>query len=78
VRFLAVSQGFPLRAPSDSRRSRRLQVEGARALNLWASPTIEIDRGHAYVVASATEPYPILKRLVEAIASFGGEIGPCG
>ncbi|HEV8394333.1 MAG TPA: Smr/MutS family protein [Vicinamibacterales bacterium] len=78
VRFLAVSPGFPLRAPSELEAILDgLQIEG-RALEplglLGLADYLESIEATRRVVASATEPYPILKRLVEAIASFGGEI----
>jgi DNA mismatch repair protein MutS2 len=78
VRFLAVSPGFPLRAPSELEAILEgLQVEG-RALEplnlLGLADYVESIEATRRVIASATEPYPILKRLVEAIASFGGEI----
>jgi DNA mismatch repair protein MutS2 len=79
VRFLAVSPGFPLRAPAELEAILDgLQVEG-RALEplnlLGLADYLESIEATRRVIGSATEPYPILKRLVEAIASFGGEIG---
>ncbi len=78
VRFLALAQGFPLRAPSELDTILvGLQVEGRalEPLNLLglASYLESIDATRRAIV-STTEPYPILKRLVEAIASFGAEI----
>jgi DNA mismatch repair protein MutS2 len=78
VRFLTVSHGFPLRAPSELESILAgLQVEG-RALEplslLGLADYLESIEATRRVIASATEAYPILKRLVEAIASFGGEI----
>ena len=74
VRFLAMSPGFPLRAPSELETILDgLQVEG-RALEplnlLGLADYLESIEPRAASIASATEPYPILKRLVEAIASF--------
>ena len=78
VRFLVASSGFPLRAPSELEAILvGLQVEG-RALEplnlLGLADYLESIEATRRVIASATEPYPILKRLVGAIASFGGEI----
>jgi DNA mismatch repair protein MutS2 len=78
VRFLAVSPGFPLRAPAELEAILDgLQVEG-RALEplnlLGLADYLESIEATRRVIGAATEPYPILKRLVEAIASFGGEI----
>jgi len=78
VRFLVASSGFPLRAPSELEAILAgLQVEG-RALEplnlLGLADYLESIEATRRVIASATEPYPILKRLVGAIASFGGEI----
>jgi len=78
VRFLALAQGFPLRAPSELDAILiGLQVEG-RALEplnlLGLASYLESIDATRRAIASTTEPYPILKRLVEAIASFGGEI----
>jgi len=78
VRFLAMSPGFPLRAPSELEEILDgLQVEG-RALEglnlLGLADYLESIEATRRVIGSATEPYPILKRLVEAIASFGSEI----
>src|SRR6185503_6190535 len=78
VRFLAVSPGFPLRAPSElDAVLDGLQVEG-RALEplnlLGLADYLESIEATRRVIGSATEPYPILKRLVEGIASFAGEI----
>jgi DNA mismatch repair protein MutS2 len=78
VRFLAVSPGFPLRAPAELEAILAgLQVEG-RALEplnlLGLADYLESIDATRRVIGSATEPYPILKRLVEAIAAFGGEI----
>ena len=78
VRFLAVSPGFPLRAPTELEAILDgLQVEG-RALEplnlLGLADYLESIEATRRVIGSATEPYPILKRLVEAIASFAAEI----
>jgi DNA mismatch repair protein MutS2 len=78
ARFLSMSPGFPLRAPSElDAILDGLQVEG-RALEplnlLGLADYLESIEATRRVIASATEPYPILKRLVEAIASFAGEI----
>jgi len=78
VRFLAMSPGFPLRAPSELEEIlSELQVEG-RALEplnlLGLADYLESIEATRRVIGSATEPYPILKRLVEGIASFAGEI----
>ena len=78
VRFLAMSPGFPLRAPSELEEILSgLQVEG-RALEplnlLGLADYLESIEATRRVIGSATEPYPILKRLVEGIASFAGEI----
>ncbi|HET9268509.1 MAG TPA: Smr/MutS family protein, partial [Vicinamibacterales bacterium] len=78
VRFLAVSPGFPLRAPTELEAILDgLQVEG-RALEplnlLGLADYLESIEATRRVIGSTTEPYPILKRLVEAIASFGSEI----
>jgi DNA mismatch repair protein MutS2 len=78
VRFLVASPGFPLRAPSELEAILAgLQVEG-RALEplnlLGLADYLESIEATRRVIGSATEPYPILKRLVEAIASFGSEI----
>jgi DNA mismatch repair protein MutS2 len=78
VRFLSVSPGFPLRAPSELEAILLgLDVEG-RALEplnlLGLADYVESIEATRRVIGSATEPYPILKTLVEAIASFGTEI----
>jgi DNA mismatch repair protein MutS2 len=78
VRFLTVSSGFPLRAPAELEAILDgLQVEG-RALEplnlLGLADYLESIESTRRVIGSASEPYPILKRLVEAIASFAGEI----
>jgi len=78
VRFLTASPGFPLRAPSElDTILGGLQVEG-RALEplslLGLADYLESIEATRRVIGSATEPYPILKRLVEAIASFVQEI----
>src|SRR5262245_21817713 len=78
VRFLTVSPGFPLRAPTELEAILDgLQVEG-RALEplnlLGLADYLESIEATRRVIGSATEPYPILKRLVELIASFGSEI----
>jgi DNA mismatch repair protein MutS2 len=78
VRFLAMSPGFPLRAPAElGAILDGLQVEG-RALEplnlLGLADYLESIEATRRVIGSATEPYPILKRLVEAIASFASEI----
>ena len=78
VRFLSMSPGFPLRAPSELESILdALQVEG-RALEplslLGLADYLESIDATRRVIASATEPYPVLKRLVEAIAAFGSEI----
>jgi len=78
VRFLTVSPGFPLRAPTELEAILDgLQVEG-RALEplnlLGLADYLESIEATRRVIGSATEPYPILKRVVEAIASFGSEI----
>src|SRR5688572_5319966 len=78
VRFLTASPGFPLRAPSELEAILDgLQVEG-RALEplnlLGLADYLESIEATRRVIGSATEPYPILKHLVEAIASFAGEI----
>ena len=78
VRFLSMSPGFPLRAPSELESILdALQVEG-RALEplslLGLADYLESIDATRRVIASAAEPYPVLKRLVEAIASFGSEI----
>jgi DNA mismatch repair protein MutS2 len=78
VRFLAMSPGFPLRAPSELESILEwLQVEG-RALEplhlLGLADYLESIEATRRVIGSATEPYPILKRLVEVMASFGSEI----
>jgi DNA mismatch repair protein MutS2 len=78
VRFLAMSPGFPLRAPSELEAILvGLQVEG-RALEplnlLGLADYLESIEATRRVIGSATEPYPILKRIVGGIASFGGEI----
>ena len=78
VRFLTASPGFPLRAPSELEAILDgLQVEG-RALEplnlLGLADYLESIEATRRVIGSATEPYPILKRLVESIASFAGEI----
>jgi DNA mismatch repair protein MutS2 len=78
VRFLTVSPGFPLRAPTELEAILDgLQVEG-RALEplnlLGLADYLESIEATRRVIGSATEPYPILKRLVEAIASFASEI----
>src|SRR6185369_2757890 len=78
VRFLSMSPGFPLRAPSELEAILEgLQVEG-RALEplnlLGLADYVESIEATRRVIGSATEPYPILKKIVEAIASFGHEI----
>ena len=78
VRFLSVSPGFPLRAPAElGAILDGLNVEG-RALEplnlLGLADYLESIDATRRVIGSASEPYPILKRLVEAIASFAGEI----
>jgi DNA mismatch repair protein MutS2 len=78
VRFLTMSPGFPLRAPSELETIlESLQVEG-RALEplslLGLADYLESIEATRRVIAAATESYPILKRLVEAIASFGSEV----
>jgi len=78
VRFLTVSPGFPLRAPSALEDILGgLQVEG-RALEplnlLGLADYLESIEATRRVIGSATEPYPILKRLVDALASFAQEI----
>ena len=78
VRFLSMSPGFPLRAPSELESILEgLAVEG-RALEplnlLGLADYVESIEATRRVIGSATEPYPILKKIVEAIASFGHEI----
>ena len=78
MRFLSTSPGFPLRAPSELESILdALQVEG-RALEplslLGLADYLESIEATRRVIASTPEPYPVLKRLVEAIASFGAEI----
>ena len=79
ARFLVASQGFPLRAPAELEAILTgLQVEG-RALEplnlLGLADYLESIEATRRAIGAATEPYPILRRLVEAIASFAGEIG---
>ena len=78
VRFLSMAPGFPLRAPSELEVILDgLDVEG-RALEplnlLGLADYLESIEATRRVIASTAEPYPVLKRLVEAIASFGSEI----
>lgn len=78
ARFLVASPGFPLRAPSElDAILTGLQVEGRalEALNLLGlADYLESIEATRRVIGSTTEPFPILKRLVGAIASFGNEI----
>ena len=78
VRFLSMAPGFPLRAPSELEVILDgLDVEG-RALEplnlLGLADYLESIEATRRVIASTAEPYSVLKRLVEAIASFGLEI----
>jgi DNA mismatch repair protein MutS2 len=78
ARFLVASQGFPLRAPAElDAILAGLQVEG-RALEplnlLGLADYLESIEATRRVIGAATEPYPILRRIVEAIASFASEI----
>ena len=78
TRVLSDHAGFPLRAPQDlllildslAVDGRALEPAGLFALSDYLE-SIEATRR---VIGSATEPYPILKRLVEAIASFATEL----
>ena len=78
VRFLADHPGFPLRAPSDLEAIiDALGVEGrpleATRLIALADYLESIEHSRA-AVRSATTMFPILRELVERIASFKGEI----
>jgi DNA mismatch repair protein MutS2 len=78
VRFLADNPGFPLRAPADlDVILDALGVEG-RALEplrlLGLSEYLESIEQSRTAVGRLTAPFPILKRLVESVASFRGEI----
>src|ERR1043166_2371394 len=75
VLFLAMSPGSPLRAPSElDAILDGLQFEG-RALEplnlLGLADYLESIEATRRVIGSATEPYPILKRLLEGHAAFG-------
>jgi DNA mismatch repair protein MutS2 len=78
VRFLSMSPGLPLRAPAElAAILEGLQVEGRplEPLNLLGlADYLESIEATRRVIASASESYPILKRLVDAIASFGSEM----
>jgi len=78
VRFLADHPGFPLRAPSDLEAIvDALGVEGrpleAARLVALADYLESIEHSRA-AVRNATAMFPILRELVERIASFKGEI----
>jgi DNA mismatch repair protein MutS2 len=78
VRFLADHPGFPLRAPSDlDAIIDALGVEGrpleARRLVALADYLESIEHSRA-AVRSATAMFPILRELVERVASFKNEI----
>jgi len=78
VRFLADHPGFPLRAPSDLESIiDALGIEGrpleAARLVALADYLESIEHSRA-AVRSATTMFPILRELVERIASFKGEI----
>ena len=78
TRFLADHPGFPLRAPSDLEAIiDALGVEGrpleAQRLVALADYLESIEHSRA-AVRNATTLYPILRELVERIASFKGEI----
>jgi DNA mismatch repair protein MutS2 len=78
VRFLAIHPGFPLRAPSDLEAIiDALGVEGRplEALRLVAlADYLESIEHSRAAVRNATAMFPILRELVERIASFKGEI----
>jgi len=78
VRFLTASPGFPLRAPSElDAILDGLGIDG-RALEplnlLGLADFLESIEATRRAIVSTAEPYPILRRVVEAIASFSGEI----
>jgi DNA mismatch repair protein MutS2 len=78
VRFLTMAPGFPLRAPAElDAILGGLGVEG-RALEplnlLGLAGYLESIEATRRAITATQEPYPILKRLVEAIASFANEI----
>jgi DNA mismatch repair protein MutS2 len=78
VRFLADHPGFPLRAPSDLEAIlEALNVEG-RALEparlLGLADYLESIEHSRNAVRNATTMFPILRELVERVASFKGEI----
>ena len=78
VRFLADHPGFPLRAPSDLETIiDALGVEGRalEALRLVAlADYLESIEHSRAAVRNATTMFPILRELVERIASFKGEV----
>ena len=78
TRFLADHPGFPLRAPSDLEAIiDALGVEGRalEAIRLVALADYLESIAHSRAaVRSATTMFPILRELVERIASFKGEI----
>src|SRR5688572_9576180 len=78
TRFLADHPGFPLRAPADlDEVLDAVAVEG-RALEplrlLALAAYLESIEQSRAAVMKRNEPFPILRRAVEAIASFKGEI----
>ncbi|MSO45162.1 MAG: hypothetical protein EXQ59_00115 [Acidobacteria bacterium] len=78
VRFLADHPGFPLRAPADLDEILDLVGVEGRALEplrlIGLSNFLESVEQSRHAVLALTTPFPILRALVQAVASFRGEI----
>ena len=78
VRFLADHPGFPLRAPSDLEEILDLVGVDGRALEplrlLGLSVFLESIEQSRHAVQALTTPFPILRALVQRVASFRSEI----
>jgi len=78
TRFLADHPGFPLRAPSDLNAILDALTVAGRALEplrlIALAGYLESVEQSRSVVARLGDPFPVLRALVEAVASFTGEI----
>ena len=78
TRFLADHPGFPLRAPADLNAILEALAVDGRALEplrlIALADYIESVEQSRSVVAKLGDPFPVLRALVEAVASFKGEI----
>ncbi|MBF8299930.1 MAG: mutS2, partial [Acidobacteria bacterium] len=78
TRFLAAHPGFPLRAPADLDAILEALAVDGRALEplrlIALADYLESVEQSRSVVVKLGDPFPVLRALVEAVASFKGEI----